>query len=134
MADWRSKVDPALRDYLEAQVRETTMYKSAYTSAKNQGNAQLWIAIAVLSRQLFTINMKLNVLEDALKEIDGKIRAVKDKEVTVYKEEKTEVPKEFEVAKEVKAKITRKIVKKVSKPKIVKKTKKGNIKKTLKRF
>ena len=133
MADWRNKVDPALRDYLEAQVRETTLHKNAYTAAKNQGNAQLWIAIAVLSKQLFTIHMKLNVIEDALREIDGKVRAIKDKEVAVYKE-KTEVPKEFEVVKEVKTKTTKRIVKKASKPKIAKKAKKGNIKKSLRRF
>lgn len=134
MADWRNKVDPALRDYLEAQVRETTLHKNAYTAAKNQGNAQLWIAIAVLSKQLFTINMKLNVLEDALREIDGKVRAIKEKEVTVYREEKAEDPKEFEVVKEVKTKTTRRVIKKAPKPKTTKKAKKKNIKKALKRF
>ncbi len=132
MADWRNKVDPALREHLEAQVRETTMHKIAYSTAKNQGNAQLWIAIAVLSKQLFTINMKLNVLEDALKEINTNVNSLKDKEVT-YKEEKIETPKEFDVVKEVKIKTSRKIVKKAPKPKVAEKTKK-NIKKTLKRF
>jgi len=132
MADWRNKVDPALRDYLEVQVRETNLHKNAYNAAKNQANAQLWIAVAVLSKQLFTINMKLNVLEDALREINSKVMSVK--ETTIYREEKVEVPKVIEVVKEIKAKTEKKEVKKTPKPKIVKKVKKGNIKKSLKRF
>ncbi|MBI2107207.1 hypothetical protein HYT57_04425 [Candidatus Woesearchaeota archaeon] len=125
MADWRNKVDPALRDYLEAQVRETNLHKNAYNSAKNQANAQLWIAIAVLSKQLFNMNMKLNVLEDALKEINNKVMSAK--EMPVYREEKVETPV---AVKEVKTE--KKTVKKASKPKIVKK--KANIKKSLRRF
>lgn len=126
MADWRNKVDPALRDYLEAQVRETNIHKNAYNSAKNQANAQLWIAIAVLSKQLFNMNMKLNVLEDALREINTKVMSVN----TVH--EKIEVPK---VVEAVKVKTEKKLVKKTIKPKVTaKKAKKGNIKKALKRF
>ncbi|MBI4159338.1 hypothetical protein HY500_03725 [Candidatus Woesearchaeota archaeon] len=77
--------------------------------------------------------MKLNFLEDAIKEVDTKLRVLNEKADTViYREEKIEVPKEVEVVKETKT--VRRTMKKTPKPKVAKKAKKGNIKKMLKRF
>lgn len=65
---WRSDIDPMVKDHLEAQIKETARYKKSYEKAKNKADAQLWIAVANLSRQLFNLNLKLNYLERALKD------------------------------------------------------------------
>lgn len=65
---WRKDIDPMVKDHLEAQIKETARYKKSYEKAKNKADAQLWIAVANLSRQLFNLNLKLNYLERALKD------------------------------------------------------------------
>ena len=73
MADnWRAKVDPSIRGYLEMQVKDVSRHKDAYRLSDNPGNAQLWIAMANLSKQIFDINLKLNYLERALRDIGGR--------------------------------------------------------------
>lgn len=69
---WRDTVDPSIRGYLEMQVKETSRHKNSYRLSENPSNAQLWVAIANLSKQLFDINLKLNYLERALRDIAGK--------------------------------------------------------------
>ena len=66
MANWRKNIDPLLREHLEAQIRETIKHKKALQSAENKGNAQLWVAIANLSKQIFDLNLQSKVLERAL--------------------------------------------------------------------
>ena len=63
MDNWRTRVDPFLRTHLEAQIRDSARYRSAYKDSKDPGKAQLWVAIANLSRQLFNVSVKLNYLE-----------------------------------------------------------------------
>ena len=67
-SDWRKEIDPMVKDHLEAQIKETARYKKSYEKAKNKANAQLWIAVANLSKQLFNLNLKFNYLERALKD------------------------------------------------------------------
>ena len=74
MKTWREKVDPLIKNHLELQVKETLNQKKAYDSAKNKGNAQLWIAIANLSKHIFDLNLKVKYLEKALQEISPKKR------------------------------------------------------------
>ncbi len=141
MADWRDKVDPALREFLEAQIKESNMYKEAYSKAGNQANAQLWIALAVLSKQVFNLNQKLRVFEDAIKDIGinvrqsiGKIEEVQSKvaEVKEVSEKSKEVlPKPTIKKSAKKAKPTKKVAKKKA---IKKKPTKKGISKTLKKF
>ncbi len=70
---WRMKLEDSLRKHLELQIRETYKQKNAYESSKNPSNAQLWISIANLSRQIFEMNLRMNVLERALKDTLGKL-------------------------------------------------------------
>lgn len=69
---WKDKVDMDIKAHLEKQVKETLKYKNAYLNAKNPADAQLWCAVAGLSKQLFDINLKLTYLERALKDIGAK--------------------------------------------------------------
>ncbi len=69
MAHWRNNVDKAIKDNLELQIKESAKHSNSYKKAKNPANAQLWIAVANLSRQIFDLNLKLNFLEKALQDI-----------------------------------------------------------------
>lgn len=68
MDNWRARIDPFLRTHLEAQVRESIRHRNAYKDSKDPGKAQLWVAIANLSRQLFNVSVKLNYLERLFQE------------------------------------------------------------------
>jgi len=76
--DWRKQVDPLIREHLESQVKGTLVHKKAYEDADNKGNAQLWVAMANLSKQLFNTSMKINYIEDLMRDVVKKIDKVSD--------------------------------------------------------
>tara|TARA_Y100000034_G_C6735937_1_gene326328 strand:- start:42 stop:419 length:378 start_codon:yes stop_codon:yes gene_type:complete len=123
---WRKNVDPIIKDYLDLQVRETTKFKQAYEKAKNKSNAQLWIAIANMTKHLFNLELKIKYLEGTIKDLNEKfLESTEKKPEEVLKELEKEVKKTKKVKK--------KIIKKAKKKKTKKKTK-GSLRKTLKRF
>ena len=67
---WRMKVPSSLKDHLEMQIAEASKH-AAYKEAKNPSLAQLWLAVANLSKQLFEANLKLRYLERAFKDYTG---------------------------------------------------------------
>ena len=69
MTNWKKDIDKSIEDHLELQIRETLPYKKAYSQAKNPTNAQLWVAVANLSKQIFDLNLKIKFLEKALQEL-----------------------------------------------------------------
>lgn len=86
MADWREKLDPMVKAYLDHIIKETSSSKKAYSHAKNPSNAQLWIALALLTREheflqkenkslkemILTLNQKYKFLEKVLREVNPK--------------------------------------------------------------
>ncbi len=70
--NWREKIDKILRSYVENQIKEASKERKAYLSASDPKNAQLWIAIGNLSKQIFELNLRLNYLERALRDIGRK--------------------------------------------------------------
>lgn len=114
MKNWRDLVDPLIKDHLEVQIKEASRHKKAYDQAANKGDAQLWIAIANISKQTFNIELKIKYLERLLQDLVAKINALEAK--AEIKEVKEEKPKE-------------KIIKKP-----VKKAEKKSLKKALKKF
>ncbi len=66
MTSWRTQVDPAIRNHLEIQIREATKNRKAILQAENAANAQLWCAIANLSKQNFNLELRLKYLEKLL--------------------------------------------------------------------
>jgi len=67
--NWRKNIDPLIRSHLEFQIKEASKNKNAYSKSKNPSNAQLWCAIANLSKQVFDLNLKIKFLENTLKEV-----------------------------------------------------------------
>ena len=68
MKSWRQKVDPSIRDHLEVQIAEAAKHRAAYKDAPDPKVAQLWAAIANLSKQLSEANMRVKYLESAVKQ------------------------------------------------------------------
>ena len=78
--NWRNKIDPFLRTHLEAQIRDSSRYRRAYKESKDPGKAQMWVAIANLSRQLFNVSVKLNYMERLFQDMnDSKNKVNKPK-------------------------------------------------------
>ena len=63
---WKDKLDQSIKSHLEKQISKTVKDRDAYNKAPNPGNAQLWVAIANLSKELFDLNLKLDYLKKAL--------------------------------------------------------------------
>lgn len=76
---WRNNVDPIIKSHLERQIAESVKHKNAFNESNNPAKAQLWVAIANLSKEIFDINLKLNYLEKALKQIAPKSALKKPK-------------------------------------------------------
>lgn len=64
--DWRDEINPIIKSHLETQIKETAAHKDAYSKAKEPTKAQLWIAIANLSKQIFDLHLRIKVLEKAM--------------------------------------------------------------------
>lgn len=65
---WRDKADPTIKPHLEKQIAETIKNRQAYGEATNPTAAQLWVAIANLSKEVFDLNLKVSYLEKASQE------------------------------------------------------------------
>jgi len=72
MKSWRDKVDPTLKEHLEALISESVRHRDAYKFSNNTSNAQLWCALSVLQKQIFNQNLKIKFLEKALQDTLGK--------------------------------------------------------------
>ena len=66
---WRENVDSIIKSYLELQIKDTQQFKEAYSKSKEPSKAQLWIAIANLSKHIFSLEMKIKYLEKTLQEM-----------------------------------------------------------------
>lgn len=87
MPNWRTQVDPAIRNHLEMQIRESAKNRKAIEQAENKANAQLWCAIANLSKQNFNLELKLKYLEKLF------AGSLKQKTKTKSKREQKEINK-----------------------------------------
>ena len=82
MSDWHEKLNPIVKDHLDALIKDTYSEKKAYNKAKSPSNAQLWVALANLSSEnaslmkenkalkemILTLNQKYKFLEKVLRE------------------------------------------------------------------
>ncbi|MBU0930099.1 MAG: hypothetical protein KJ623_03430 [Nanoarchaeota archaeon] len=71
--NWRDNVEVYLRKHLELQIRESFKHKEAYENSQNPNTAQLWIAIANLSKEMFEMNLRMKFLEKTIYDLTSKI-------------------------------------------------------------
>lgn len=68
MLMWKKKLHASLKPHLERKLNETLKHFPAYKDSNNPSLSQLWVGIASLSREIFDLNLRLNYLEQALKQ------------------------------------------------------------------
>ena len=71
--DWRENLDPKIRAYLEKQIASTGRYKNAYLNSKDPGKAQLWCALTNMELKFSELNLKVKLLEGALRDLVDKL-------------------------------------------------------------
>jgi len=76
--NWRQNVDLGLKDHLEMLIESVHKHRNSYKKSKNPPIAQLWCALADLSKQILDLNLKIKVLEKALKDSMEKPSHIKD--------------------------------------------------------
>ena len=104
--NWRDKVDKVLKDHLELQIKEVNKYQEAYGNAKNKGQAQLWVAISNLSREIFNLELKLKFIDSTLKDLNSNFENFQ-KQLIENKKENKITPKRVIKKKTTKKKATR---------------------------
>lgn len=87
---WRKNLNKSIRPYVEKLIRTSFLYKKGYSKADDKGKAQLWVALALLSKQLSEIELKLKLFEGVLKEISPK-KVIKLKESKAAEKTRDEV-------------------------------------------
>lgn len=55
---WKDKLNGEMRKALEKEINETAKFKTIYNNADNKAIAQLWIAIANLSKKISELTPK----------------------------------------------------------------------------
>lgn len=65
---WRKKVNPKIKKHLETRINQTRENKEAIISASNPKEAQLWCAIASLSKELEEHKLRITQLERIIDE------------------------------------------------------------------
>ena len=58
---WRKVLHPTLKPHLEHQIRETFKHRKVIRRAEDPKSAQLWIAVANLTRDIYEIKQKLGI-------------------------------------------------------------------------
>jgi ABC-type molybdate transport system ATPase subunit len=66
--NWRENIDPSIRNHLEAQINETIRHRKSFSKSTRPTEAQLWVAIANLSKQILDLNIKIKFLEQIIQE------------------------------------------------------------------
>ena len=58
---WRKVLHPSLKPHLEHQIRETFKHRKVIRMSSDPKNAQLWVAIANISKDMAEIKQKLGI-------------------------------------------------------------------------
>ncbi len=70
MVDWKQELDPILKDYLNSILKEVIKNRDAYSKAKDKKIAQLWIAIALLYREINLLRAEIEEIKQYISEGD----------------------------------------------------------------
>ncbi len=70
--NWRYFVEDSVRKHLELQILEANKHSEAYNNSQSPSNAQLWVAIANLSKDIYETNLRIKFLEKAVSDLVNK--------------------------------------------------------------
>lgn len=74
---WRKDIDSSIKDQLEILIEDAHKHRTNYKRSKNPSAAQLWCALAEMSKQMFDLNLKIKLLEKVLKDSGKKPDRIK---------------------------------------------------------
>jgi hypothetical protein len=64
---WQDNLDPTIREHFDSLLNKVVKEKKAYSSAKHPSRAQLWAAVAVLTKELSDLRLQVKRLESQVK-------------------------------------------------------------------
>lgn len=64
---WTDNLDSVLKEDFNILLKRVTLEKKAYSCAKDVSKAQLWCAVAILSKEIENLNIRINSLEKSMK-------------------------------------------------------------------
>ena len=65
--DWRDTLEPVTQEYFQVLLKKVCVEKKAYTSAENITHAQMWTAMAILMKEISTLQLQVTHLEKRMK-------------------------------------------------------------------
>ncbi|HIP66868.1 MAG TPA: hypothetical protein EYH09_01975 [Candidatus Nanopusillus sp.] len=75
--DWKTNLDPLIRDYLNQLLKEVIKYRAAYSKAKDISKAQIWVALALLYREIILIKSAIEEIREKLYDEEEKSKIEK---------------------------------------------------------
>ena len=75
--DWKTNLDPLIRDYLNQLLKEVIKYRAAYSKAKDISKAQIWVALALLYRGIILIKSAIEEIREKLYDEEEKSKIEK---------------------------------------------------------
>lgn len=73
--DWKKTLEPSLQSHLDFQLKESSKSIKSIKKAKEPSKAQLWVAVANLSRLVSALNLRVKELEEKLEKKNVKKKA-----------------------------------------------------------
>jgi hypothetical protein len=64
---WRDNLDSTLKEDFEVLLKRVSLEKKAYQNAKDVSKAQIWCALAVLSKEIENMRIRVTALEKNIK-------------------------------------------------------------------
>lgn len=58
--DWKEKLDETIKEYLNELLEKTMEYRKAYLSSRDVKISQLWVALAILYRELSLLKKEIS--------------------------------------------------------------------------
>ena len=69
--DWKKNLDPVIKDYLNDLLKKVLEEKKAYSQARDVSKAQIWVALALLYREISLIKSEIEEIKSSLREKSG---------------------------------------------------------------
>jgi len=71
---WQDKLDPTIKEHFDDLLKKVVKEKSAYSNANNPSKAQLWSALAVLTKEVSDLRLEVQRLQKSKKKPNNKLK------------------------------------------------------------
>tara|TARA_Y100000310_G_C20121287_1_gene551580 strand:+ start:264 stop:509 length:246 start_codon:yes stop_codon:yes gene_type:complete len=74
---WREQIDPKIKEHFEELIRRVSLERKSYENSSHPSKTQLWLALAVLSKDISDLHLRLDRLEKKGKKPSARSKKVK---------------------------------------------------------